>query len=326
MKRNAKKQAGKVRTASHSTGRKRGAGAKAKEIETGLAAGPSPGLRVFRVRRKESGRPAPRIEAPRRDGAAPGGAAGPLAAVLAGTTWYGAQKVGTGATERFDGQASGFQTETTYEGTPDEIALVRQDCLANDIRYQFNRNNPDRITVFNNDVLTGSPTVQNARVVECWDLDFVEQTNRLSAAPAFNTSDAIATSVKKTEMAMDMGEVDDAPVDVFTYDFATKYGQALCNTYRTLRLVTWGDEYPGELPLLVQRIAQATYGQRKASNAGVNHVWRINPKSQLNKLGDLSGYKWLKKPARKTLSRGVVTIEQRYVGRISWPAEIFPDA
>lgn len=271
---------------------------------------PSHGVRLFR-----RGRPinpgAPKAMPP------------PMATTLTGVIIYGQTVTLVDQTERFDGYAGGIQTVSQYKGTPAEIAALREACLLNGTRYEFARGVPDMIAIYSNDVITGDPTTENPYVTETWDLDFSEATGRLSVAPLFNVDDATALAVKKTEKAIDDGSVNGVAIDIFAYNFQTAFGLAACNTYRDYRLVTWGDTYPISEPILIQRISQATTGQARASLAGVNTIWKVNPNSTLNKLGDLTGYQWLKKPARKTLIGGRVSLEQRYLGRTTYPAALF---
>lgn len=257
---------------------------------------------------------------------------GPLKTLPYGIVWYGDEYILTSQEENFDGAGGGVQTVSTYVGQPDAILELRATFLLAGTRFRFSRNVPSEITSYIDDTYdSGAPGTNNARAEEVWNLTWAENSRRLSTAPAFNTSTAVTQAIAKTEYSIDNKQLPDGTVitNVFTYDFNAAFPGAgtLPNAYRDARLLsTVGDSWVDRYPILVQRISQATTGQNQASLDQVNKIFSIDPKSSLNKLGNLTGWQWLKTPAEKDLFGGKITITQRYIGATSYPTPPFQAA
>lgn len=235
---------------------------------------------------------------------------------------FGPDTILEGEEENFGGSAQGVQTIQHYTFTSRAAALAAKAQLPESgTRYSYNKKFPDQLTVYRDDTITGDGGIsQDVAIVETWDLDWQEERVELMYATFFTKDSGGKVPHEVRLAAKKFSNTDPYDTDdLTTFDF----GSELANKYRDKRLAGI-DQYPLYRPILRQRILQATAGNVRASNAGINMVWEINPKSKLNALDDLSVWQWRKLPATKQAVKGKVEICQQYEGADEWDADLYP--
>ena len=240
-----------------------------------------------------------------------------------GVILYGQDVTLESQTENFNGRASGIQTVDSYAGDPAAIRELRDRFIEEDIRYRYSANVPGRIEVYRDEQIDGdSGSTTLSKVVETWDLDWVQVNVRASFAPCFRAGTAVEMAVLATERFIDSYNPEtDTPWQ--SIDFNTKYSGARANLYRDARALGVED-YETFRPVIIQRISAASTAEIAASNTGINKVWKVDPKSSLNKLGNLSEWQFRKLPARKSTFDGKISIEQRWDGATLWEPNMYP--